>query len=107
MLAVRQHCVEGVHGVHGRGELDVLGPVAVLERRAHDASDVGVIQRQRYLAALRLLRHALQRGAANELMVELHERPVAQVPRVQIVAVDGGGHVAATDGGFGLVTVRT
>ena len=95
-----------MHGVYGRGEFDVLGAIAVLERRAHDAGDIGVVECQRYLAALRLLRHALQRGPADELMVELHERPVAQVPRVQVVAVNGGGHVAATDGGLGFVAVR-
>ena len=47
----------------------------------------------------------LERLAADEVVVELHERPVAELPRVQVVVLDVVRHEAAGERAGGLVAV--
>ena len=58
-----------------------LGPVILLELAADGPHHVVGVERQRHLLAMRSLGALLQRLAADEVVIKLDDRPVAEVPR--------------------------
>ena len=59
-----------------------------------------------HLLAMRLAGDLLQRLAADEVVVELHERAVAELVRRQVVILDVVRHEAAADRASGFVARR-
>src|SRR5690606_32773642 len=66
--------------------LVVLG--ARLQQRAEDLRDIVRVPREGHLLAVRLVRDLLERFAADEVVVELHERAVADLVRSDVVILD-------------------
>src|SRR5690606_37055577 len=58
------------------------------EERGEGLRDVLAVPGERDLAARRLLGHLLERLAADEVVVELHERAVADLVRRDVVVLD-------------------
>ena len=81
--AVVQHLVVRPRRVVRQWQVDVLGRGALVEERAERARDVLAVPRQRDLPPRGRLGQLLERVAADEVVVELHERPVAEIPRVR------------------------
>ncbi len=84
-------------GVVRERQVDVLGRLALLEERAHGRGDVPAVPGQRHLSPLRLVPHRLERIASDEVVVELHERPVPEVVRRPVVVGDVVGVVAPAE----------
>ena len=76
-----------------------------VEQGREDLRDVLAIPRERDLRALGLRIDLLQRVAADEVVVELHERAVAELPRVQVVVLDVVGDKAPGERVGGLIAV--
>jgi len=94
--AVLLDAVDVGAAVEGRWHLDVLEPlVARLVHAGEDLRDVVPIPEQPDLPPVRLRRQALQRVTADELVVELEDLPVAEVPRGDVQVLGPVGHVAA------------
>ena len=77
----------------------------LVEQRAEHPRDVFAVPDQRYLLAPRVVGHLLERLAADELVVELDERSVAQVVRRQVVVADVVRVEAAAERCHGLVAL--
>ena len=60
-------------------------------------SDVLVVEGQRHLTAVLAVGHPLERIAADEIVVELDEVTVTQIPRGEVIILDVGGDEAAAD----------
>ena len=73
--------------------------------RGEDLRDVLVIPGERHLLALRVGLDLLERVAADEVVVELHELAVAELPRVQVVVLDVVRDEAPGERVVGLVAV--
>jgi hypothetical protein len=65
--------------------------------------DIVAVPEERDLLARRIGRHLLERGAADEIVIELHERAVAQIVRREVVVGDALGIEAAAQRGHGFV----
>src|SRR5262245_56260305 len=99
--------VERRRGVVRQRQVDVLVVlVGAREHRREHLRDVVAVPGKRDLAAMRLVRHLLERLAADELVVELHERTVADLVRRDVVVLDVLRHEAAGERAAGLVAVR-
>src|SRR3954452_325976 len=99
------HLVEVRRPVVGVGKVEELVP-GVPHRSAEELGEVVGVPLQGDLAALRVLVHGLEGVTADEVVVELDERAVPEVPRVGVVVLDVVGHEAAGDGVGRLVAVR-
>src|SRR5919106_2321424 len=102
-LVVHHHAVVRPGRVVREREVDVLRRIALLEERAHRADDVVGVPAERHLMPGRL--HLPERVPADEVMVELHKRPVAEIPRGQVVVLDVVGHEAASERACCLVPI--
>src|SRR5215470_4973620 len=71
-----------------------------------DVEKIFAVPRERDLLAMRLLRDLLERLAADELVVELNERPVADLVRRDVVVLDVLRDVAAGETAGGFVAPR-
>ena len=76
-----------------------------MEERGEDLRHVLAVPGEGHLVLVRLLGQLLERLAPGEVVVELHERTVAQVVRSRVVVLDPVRHEAAGDGTGGLVAV--
>ena len=76
------------------------------ELRRDGLHDVLVVQLQRHFDLVRRSCALLERLTTNEVMVELHERAIAEVVRRQVVVVDVVRVVAAAERGVPLEAVR-
>src|SRR5690625_4879697 len=89
------HAVVVRRAVVGQRQVEVLVLRAVhVEQRAHDGGHVLGVPRQGDLLALDGGVDLLQRFTADEVVVELHEGAVAQLPRVEVVVLDVVRHEA-------------
>src|SRR5918996_1614231 len=102
-LVLHHHAVVRPGRVVGEREVDVLRRIALLEERAHRADDVVGVPAERHLMPRRL--HLPERIPADEVMVELHKRPVPEIPRGHVVVLDVVGHEAASERACCLVPI--
>ena len=96
--------VEVRRPVVGVGQVEEL-VLRALDRGGQQLGQVVGVPLQRDLAALRVLVQGLERVTADEVVVELHERAVTELPRVGVVVLDVVGDEAAGDGVGRLVAV--
>src|SRR5690606_17668209 len=93
-------------GVVRQRQIDVLVVIrARLEQRGKHLRDVLRIPREGDLLAVRLVVNRLERLTADEAVIELHERTVADVVRRDVVILDVVRHEAAGERARGLVAV--
>jgi hypothetical protein len=78
--------------VLGQGEIEVLGALAlgVRDETADDARGLVRIPDQRHLLAVWLVREPLAGGSADEVVIELEQATIPQIPRGQVVVFDPG-----------------
>src|SRR5882672_9433452 len=79
--AVPRHLVIWMHRIDSRREFDELAPALPLELAADDPHHVFSVEDERDLLAMAIGGAFLERLAADEVMVELQNRSVAEIPR--------------------------
>src|SRR5690349_116146 len=94
-----------MHRVDGAGKLDKLRAVGLFELTADSLENRIVIERQRYFLTMRSVGFLFERGPADEVVIELYDGSVAEIPRSEVVIFDVVGIKTAANGRFRFVAI--
>src|SRR5579859_444942 len=78
----------------------------MIEDRLQNGGDVLAVPIERHLSAVWAALHIFERGATDEIVIELDKRAIAQFVRCNVVVLDVVGDEAAANGGHAFITGR-